>query len=120
MTTIKQAGALLAAATLALSVLPIAQAGDRSEATVLSDSAHPINKASSKSVYYGDLDVSTSEGVAALTSRLQAAAKKVCAPSIDNRSVAAKRAARACEERALKTALARVDNLIRERQLAAR
>ncbi len=108
MTTIKQAGVLLAAATLALSILPIAQAGDRSEV-----------KIPSTSVQYGDLDVGTSEGVAALTSRLQAAAKKVCAPSADNKSVAAKRAARACEERALKVALARVDNLTRE-QLAAR
>lgn len=107
MTKIKQAGALLAAATLALAILPIAQAADRPEV-----------KVPSTSVQYGDLDVSTSEGIAALTSRLQAAAKKVCTPSADNKTVAAKRAARACEERALKVALARVDNLIRE-QLAA-
>jgi UrcA family protein len=59
-------------------------------------------------VKYGDLNVSSSEGAAALYTRIHAAAEQVCRP-LDNRDMAFKKLKEACVSTAIADAVAKVD-----------
>lgn len=119
MTTIHRAAVLLGTATLALSILAVGQADAADQLTVASSAAKPTTGVRAMSVPYADLSMDNSADIDTLVSRVRIAARKVCAPGVNDPS-AAIRAARACEERAIESALAQVDDLVRERRLAAR
>jgi UrcA family protein len=65
--------------------------------------AHPA-AASTRTVSYADLDLSTSHGRVALDARVRSAARQVCEVGIENLSLADQVAERACMARAVSSA----------------
>jgi len=59
-------------------------------------------------VRYGDLDISTAQGVAVLYNRIRSASEGVCAP-LDGNDLNSKFHAKACVRRAIEGAVAKVD-----------
>jgi len=76
--------------------------------------------APSVSVRYGDLDLSTDQGVNKLYARVAAAARHVCADGLDIRDLAAYAAERACETHAIDSAVQQVQAPKVAARLAAR
>ena len=65
--------------------------------------AHPAN-ASTRTVSYADLDLSTAHGRAALDARVRGAARQVCEIGTDQVALAEQTAARACVAHAVSSA----------------
>lgn len=119
MTTINRATALLATAAMAFSMVPVAQAGSPPELESTTIHARTIEEVRTVRVPYGDLDVNGNAGIKTLVSRIKIAVRQVC-PMPDLRYQDARKSARVCEEQALSNAMAQVDELIAERELARR
>jgi UrcA family protein len=83
----------------------------------------PAADGMSRSVRFGDLDLSTDAGAAALHARIQYAAQMVCGGEIDQRDLPALGAARACRQIAMASAEPQVQMALADardgRQLAA-
>ncbi|HXO63671.1 MAG TPA: UrcA family protein [Steroidobacteraceae bacterium] len=90
------------AGTVALAACLLgAAAGTASAATSTADDSADVR---TMRVSYGDLNLATEQGSRALHTRLESAARAVCAPE-DGRNLAEVAAARACEARAIAQAV---------------
>jgi UrcA family protein len=99
----KRIGTKLLAATLLLAV------GNGFLASSLQAAGAASGEIATVTVRYADLDLNTSEGIAALYERLQRAARNVCRYYDARGSLTDVRALRACYEQALAAAVGDVD-----------
>lgn len=73
------------------------------------ESENAIDTPPSMTVKYGDLDLTTQQGISTLYHRLSIAAERVC-PAVDNQNLSALRHARACQSEAIERAVRSIGN----------